>query len=338
MSGGPTDQASLLIALLRASSIPARYVRGTVQLFDPVADANGGRVARWVGAKSYTGAGSILAQGLFTPAINTVGAQFNHVWVEACVPYGHYRGASVDNSGERWIPLDPSFKDKTYQSGIATSVSFDYTNTGYLAARTNGPDSLPQEKYAQEVEAVIRGANPVATIADAPYKGTQKKLALDILPSSLPFEVASFTNWPGSSSPETAQLPAAHRYRFSIGGLGLASAHNLYLPDVALSRVTLAFKGATTGDQSALDTWRTDNSIGSAIPCTINVMPVLRVEGVDQGIIGGTVGLCTTNNPLTMGVYLDEYSANALNAISYANIGAANIHALQAYAFQGSTA
>ena len=64
-SGGPTDQASLLIALLRASNIPARYVSGEVAITDPVSDPNGGRVARWVGAKSYVGAASILDQGLF---------------------------------------------------------------------------------------------------------------------------------------------------------------------------------------------------------------------------------------------------------------------------------
>lgn len=336
-AGGPTDQSSLLIALLRASNIPARYVRGTVQMFDPVADASGGRVARWVGAKSYTGAGAILAQGLFAPTIYTnAGVQFNHVWVEACVPYGRYRGVAVDNTGERWIPLDPSFKDKTYQAGIATSVSFDYTGpTGYLSTRTNGPDSLPHEAYAQQVQASVRSTNPTATLQDLPYKGTQKILKVDILPASTPFEVVSFTNWPGTSSPEAAQLPAAHRYRFSIGGLGLASAYSMYLPDVALSRVTLAFKGATAGDQSALDAWRTDNNVDSAVPCTINVAPVLRVDGQDKGISGGTVGLCTTANSLTLGVYLDEFSASALNAVGYGGIGAANIHALQAYAFQG---
>lgn len=340
-SGGPTDQASLLIALLRASNIPARYVRGTVAVTDPVADPNGGRVARWVGAKSYQGAASILAQGLFgagTYSFNgsVVGVQMNHVWVEACVPYGRYRGAAVDNTGERWIPLDPSFKDKTYQAGISTGVSFDYT--GYLAARTNGPDSLPEEAFAQQAQTAARVTDPNAALRDIPYKGTIRKLTVDILPASLPYDVVAFTNWPGTTSPEIAQLPSQHRYRLAVGGLGLASAYNLYLPDISLSRVTLAFKGATAGDQTALDAWHTDNNLASAIPCTINVQPVLRVDGVDQGVSGGTVGLCTTTNPLTLGVYLDEYSAGALNAVSYNNIGAANIHALQAYAFQASDA
>ena len=32
--------------------------------------------------------------------------QTAHVWVEACVPYSNYRGAGVDPTGQRWIPLD----------------------------------------------------------------------------------------------------------------------------------------------------------------------------------------------------------------------------------------
>ena len=339
LSGGPTDQASLLIALLRASNIPARYVRGTVQLIDAAPAADGGAVAHWVGAKSYQGAASILANGSFnagtlTNGTQNIGVQLSHVWVEACVPYGHYRGAAVDNSGFRWIPLDASFKDKAYQAGIATNVAFDYS--GYLAARTNGPDSLPQEKYTQQVAAAMRASDPNATVQDAPYQGTPKLLSVDILPASLPFEVVNFTNWPGSTSPEAAQLPGAHRYRFAIGGLGQAAAANLYLPDVALSRVTVSFKGTTPGDQTALDAWRTDNNINSAIPCTLNVVPVLMVEGVDQSISGSSVGLCSINNVLSLTVNLDEVSATPLNGVTYNNIGAANWHALQAYAFQGS--
>ncbi|WP_124945834.1 DUF6531 domain-containing protein, partial [Sulfurirhabdus autotrophica] len=345
-AGGPTDQASLLIALLRASNIPARYVRGTVKITDPSPTspaADGGRMARWVGAKSYAGAAAILAAGKFNTtlfhnsALQNNAVQFQHVWVEACVPYGRYRGAAVDNSGERWIPLDPSFKDKSYQAGIATSVSFDYP--GYLAARTNGPDSLPQEAYAQQVQTIVRNANPDATVGDVPYKGTQNPLTVDILPASLPFEVVNFTNWPSTTSPEAYQLPPDHRYRFSISGLGLASPYNLYLPDVALSRVTLSFKGATQGDQTLLDAWRTDNNTSSAIPLcnTVSVVPVLRVEGQDKGISGAAVDLCSTKNALSLSVFLDEFSGTA-QTVNYNNIGAANLLALQGYAFQGSDA
>jgi RHS repeat-associated protein len=346
-AGGPTDQASLLIALLRASNVPARYVTGQVQVLDRTSDPTGGRIARWVGAKSYQSAAQILAQGRFSIGIvnnsssQPIGAQLQHVWVEACVPYGHYRGASIDASGERWIALDPSFKDQAFQPGIATSVSFDYT--GYLAHRTNGADSLPQEAYAQQVEAAVRAIDPNLALEDVPFTGALNPLALDLLPASLPFEVVAFTNWSGTSSPEASQLPAAHRYRFAIG-VGMASPASVYLPDVALSRVTLSFKGATGADQTALSSWYGDGNVSSAVPCTINVVPVLLVGGVDQGISGASVGLCAgqigSGKPapltLTLSVYLDEVSSNPANAVTYNNISAANWHALQAYSFQAS--
>lgn len=141
-AGNATDQASLLIALLRAANIPARYVKGTVRF------VNDPRLLRWVGARDYAGAAQILAQGAiranYSPTDQRI--EFTHVWVEACVPYKNYRGTGSDTSGHRWIPLDPSFKDRAYQTGIAgiaTNVAFDYT--GYLARRT---DALPEERYA----------------------------------------------------------------------------------------------------------------------------------------------------------------------------------------------
>lgn len=369
-AGGPTDQASLLIALLRASNIPARYVRGQVALRDSPSAPNystGGRVGQWVGAKSYAAAKEILDQGLFNPAPISqngtgapyVGVIFNHVWVEACLPYAHYRGSAFDKSGHRWVPFDPSYKDKTYQPGIAHTQTFDYDT--YMSRRQNGPSSLPQEAYANQVEASIRNANPNDTAQDVPYKGVISPISLDILPNSLPFDVVNFTNWPGTSSPEIAQLPAAHRYQWFIGGLSSlpfpaspnpipGNVFSLYLPDVALKRVTLSFAGANTDDQLAINNWLASSS---GLPCTtqINVLPVIMVDGVAQTLPSGvtSVPLCSDSNSLKMNVVLQETanpSANPttayaeyigqINSVSYTNIGSANWHALQAYAFQGS--
>lgn len=394
-AGGPTDQASLLIALLRASNIPARYVRGQVEMSDsnlaPIY-ATGGRVAQWVGAKSYVAATKILGLGKFNPLLVTsdgtptgipLGVRFNHVWVEACVPYGRYRGAALDFSGHRWIPLDPSYKDHTYQPGISTIglVNVDTFLATYMNARSNGPDSLPHEAYAKQLEIAVRAANPnnaTLTVQDVPYKGTINPLKLDILPNSLPFEVVTFTNWPGTSSPEIAQLPADHRYRWFIHGLNnllpvprippnQPAGFSLYLPDVALKRVTLSFKGATpTPDQTNLSAWQSDGNINSS-PCstTINVVPVIMVDGATQvlPVVSGSLAVCSASNVnyynLSMNVGLQElnpsatpvpvtdsngnpnlnrdpYGIGEINYVDYTNIGAINWHALQAYAFQGS--
>ena len=346
-AGGPTDQASLLIALLRASNIPARYVRGTVDVLDGSPAADGGRVAHWVGAKSYAGAAAILGQGL-APTHNqltngtggpVIGVRVSHVWAEACVAYAHYRGASTDNAGFRWIPLDPSFKDKTYQAGIATNVSFDYTK--FLAKRT---DTLAHEWYQQQVTSAIKTVAPNYannTLADVPYKGTQVPLSVDVLPATLPYEVSAFTNWSNSGTPETADLPDTHRYKFNISvmnssGTVLAPAVTLSLPQTALNRVTLSFQGATGSDQTTLASWQNDASTTSALPCSVNVVPVVKLEGVTQSTGTTAVGLCTTNNQLALSVSLGELTVPTVNTVTYTNIGGANYHALQAYGFQAS--
>ena len=268
-AGNATDQSSLLIALLRASNFPARYVKGLVQLLDTKPDPLGGRAARWVGAKSYAGASAIFGQGQ-NPSYGTVtnsnlqdtGIQLTHVWVEACVPYSHYRGTQADSAGSRWIPLDPSFKDIKYQAGIVTNVSFDYTT--FLSKRTN---ALPDEYFATQVESYIKGVAPNYannTLADVPYSGTQVPLTMDILPASLPYEVSSFLNWAGTTSPEIAEVPDSHRYKFNVTEKNSAGTqlltYTLSLPQTALSRTTLSFQGATAADQTALGAWQNDGT------------------------------------------------------------------------------
>ncbi|NJD06724.1 MAG: hypothetical protein FIA97_09540, partial [Methylococcaceae bacterium] len=342
-AGGSTDQASLLIALLRASNIPSRYVKGQIWVLDQTPAPVDGRAPRWVGAKSYTAAGKILATG-YNPvagAISTAlgqGITATQVWGEACVPYGHYRGVPLDNAGHRWIPMDPSFKDMRYQPGIANNVTFDAT--GYLAQRTF---ELPHEWYERQVDAAIKGANPAVMLWDAPYRGEIEPRPLDILPASLPYLVSGFRSWAGTTSPETAELPASHRYQLdvNVNGTTLTSA-TLALPQVALSRVSLSFKGATAADQTALDAWRNDGNLGSALTCgnVVHVTPVVKVDGAEQtpAATPAAVDVCSTTNSLTLTVSLPELTNPVVNIAPFKTIAAANIDVLAFYARQSSDA
>lgn len=348
-SGGATDQASLLIALLRASNIPARYVKAQVRVTDPSPDPSGGRVARWLGAKSYAGAAAMLSQGQ-NPSVITinnanaqaVGVSFTHVWAEACVPYSHYRGMQHSNAGARWIPLDASFKDVSYEAGIAINVSFDYA--GFLARRSH---LLPDEYFAEQVQQAVQASNTSASLADVGDKRRVRPLIIDVLPASTPFDVSSFLSWDGGSSSEVAELPDSHRIKLNVAFSNAAGepllSQTLSLPETSLNRLTLSFRGATPSDQIAFNAWQNDGSMGTALPCTVNVVPVLRggrngAEGVElaAGAASSPLGVCSTDNQLTMSVTLDELVNPNLNSVSYDNIHAANYHALQAYAFQAS--
>lgn len=347
-AGNDTDQASLLIALLRASNIPARYVKGTIHVLDPAPAGKNGRAMKWLGAKDYSGATTILGMGripniagILNDSKQKIGVQLDHIWVEACVPYGHYRGAKIDNTGHRWIPLDPSFKEKTYKGGLSHSASFDYSS--YLANRTNGPDSLPHEVYAQRVKANIRDTNPNASLEDVPYRGSIVPFKLDILPASLPYDVTEFLAWgDGISDADTAILPERHRYQLKTtisDKLNVPLATKTFvMAEHVLKRITLSFKGATSSDENLLADWR----MGNITVPAINVVPVIKSEATDPVIGTRAVQFTTEDNRLDLQVLLPELGDCATNApscvnqVTYHNIGAANYHALQAYAFQAS--
>ena len=349
-SGGPTDQASLLIALLRASNVPARYVKGEIQLRDGSNLEASGRAPKWIGAKSYVASAQVLAQGR-NPSVTyfTDGIKFYHVWVEACVPYANYRGARVDNTGHRWIPLDPSYKENTYQPGIAPDAQlpkFDYSGSAgtYMAARTN---TLPQEKFAEQIEAWAKTQSPNFNnnaITDVPYQATATQRFVDVLPASLPYEVTQFLVWDAATNntAEAAEVPDKHRYKFNVTvGSGSGQSVSLSLPSVALKRITLSFKGATTADQSAIDAWKNDGVMTTlCAPGTVNAIPSIKVDGTEQTLASPvSVGFCSTGNSLDLEVRIEELGTGlpgSVNHVSFSNIGAANYHALQAYAFQAS--
>ena len=286
LAGNATDQASLLIALLRASKIPARYVQGNIQIVDPAASqGQNGRAPRWLGVKTYRAAANVLANGLnpnaatVTNGAADVGVGLRQVWVEACVPYGNYRGEALDNSGYRWIPLDPSFKDTRLQPGIpgvAANVAFDYSAaTGYLKTRT---DELPQEAYQRQAANYILGLDPDNSLRDVGYIGATTPRALDILPAALPYTVAGFVNWSNTATPETAALPDSHRYKLQVtvkdtAGTALLS-QTIGYPKAALQRLTLSY----APDAATQPVWGAWSGDLAALPAAlVKVSPVLKI-------------------------------------------------------------
>jgi len=124
--GNAFDTASLLIALLRASNIPARYVYGTIEL--PI-----DKVMNWVGgftdanaALDFIASGGIPVTGIISGGKVTK-ARMEHVWVEAYVPYGNYRGTMIDQTLKTWTPMDGSYKQYTYTEPkeFASKIGFD---------------------------------------------------------------------------------------------------------------------------------------------------------------------------------------------------------------------
>lgn len=108
LGGNDMDQAALLVALLRAKGIPARFMSGTVRITPEQA-------VELTGASDASSAGRLLAARYKNTArLNhngqIVGYKMYHTWAEACIPYTDYRGAGKAGGESVWVQLDPSFK------------------------------------------------------------------------------------------------------------------------------------------------------------------------------------------------------------------------------------
>lgn len=142
--GNSFDTASLLIALLRASGIPARYVYGTVDV--PVKQAMNwvGGVSTPAAALQLFGQGGIPSTGLVSGG-EIKAIELEHVWVEAWVDFNPSRGA-VNKDAHTWVPLDASFKQYVYGPGPnLNDPSFsdmrDHINSAIQTAQWNSQDS-----------------------------------------------------------------------------------------------------------------------------------------------------------------------------------------------------
>jgi hypothetical protein len=128
--GNAMDIASLTIALLRASKIPARYVHGTIDV--PAADFK-----NWAGGFTDLSAAANFASSGGIPITPVVsGGQIDkvrleHVWVEAAIDFMPSMGAK-NKDADSWVALDPSYKQYDFKKGL-DAVALSGINPEQLA-------------------------------------------------------------------------------------------------------------------------------------------------------------------------------------------------------------
>src|SRR5690606_20927404 len=156
--GNAIDTASLLISLLRAANIPARYAYGTVEI--PAE-----KVMNWVGgAQTPEAAQGILGMGGVPVVCLLEGGKIakfklEHVWVEAYVDYFPSRGM-VEKVGDSWVPMDASFKqyDFTVGMNLKEQVPFDaeaFANTIQSKTVVNEAEGWVQNVQQADIEAQL---------------------------------------------------------------------------------------------------------------------------------------------------------------------------------------
>ncbi len=303
--GNSFDTASLLIGLLRASGIPARYVYGTVQI---PAD----RAMNWVGGVSKPEAAQQLMGQGGIPNIGVISGgvvkfiKLEHVWVEAYVDYVPSRGA-VNRSPDTWIPMDASYKQYTYTQGmdIKTAVPLDAQAlvTQAQTGATIDPSGWVQNvngtaiqsaltSYQTQVQSYINTTKPNATVGDVLGSKTIVPNTSSILAGTLPYtRIATggkFTELP---------LQVRHQFQYSLYVSAMDRAMDTpvitlkqSLPALAGKKITLSFAPATTADAGLIASYlpkaHADGSpiLPSELPASlpgylIHLIAEMRVDG-----------------------------------------------------------
>jgi hypothetical protein len=285
--GNDYDQASLLIALLRVAGIPARYATGTIRM--PVDQAT-----NWLGIDDKLNAASLLATAgmeavLYISGPDTVAIGCRRVWVEAWLPYVNYRGAINDSVGRTWIPIDPVFKQYTYDRGINFPAEIGFDGDAFIDdyLSTFRPEP-PIEVFRQMLLDELPGYHPEATYEDLFTTRSVIEETDGILPGTLPYELMTFD---GTFS----EIATNKRYyiRFHVHGQGTDLDYSTSLPEIVQKQVTISYVGATPADQQIIDD--AGGIFHVEDPYLVDLKPVLKIDGCEVATGSGEVMMGLTH-------------------------------------------
>ncbi|MFP1678351.1 transglutaminase domain-containing protein [Alloalcanivorax sp. C16-2] len=271
--GNAFDTASLLIALLRASDIPARYAMGTVRI---PAD----QVMNWVGGVNVpSAAGNLMGQGGIPNTGLARGGQISHfelehIWVEAWIDFHPSRGAD-HRTGDTWVPMDASFKQYQYSEGMDLQDQVPFDAEGL--ARTIEQESTINEEegwvqgvpgtaieerledYRAELQAYIDNQAPEATVGEVLGTKTIKDVIHQQLTASLPYDLVT-RQLTTSELSDSVRWKFRYRLHTSTNGYKGSELLTIEEPTVALAgkSLSLSFSPATQEDEDTLASYLPD--------------------------------------------------------------------------------
>ncbi len=283
-AGNDLDQASLLIALLRASGIPSRYAQGVGEI-QPAS-----RLASWVGVEGGDeAAGLLLTAGFqavqqiaFDGTTSSVHVALS--WVEAYLPYGNYRGVPLDASGRTWVPLCPAVKPQTISHGMNFVTSMNFNADAFLMDYiSNVYTAMPMERFESQVQGWLNTNHPGTLVDEVVWRHDTEKEYIGLLPASPPFEIIAVSN-------RTATLTDADRVRVRIHvyrGTTNFVDQTLPLSALAAGPVHINFIAATTNDQATVDSF---GGIYTTPPQLVQLKALLQVNGANISTSTVTIG------------------------------------------------
>jgi transglutaminase-like putative cysteine protease len=320
--GNAFDTASLLIALLRYSGIPARYQMGTIEV--PIAKA-----MNWLGGFTDPRAAARFAASGGIPSAGTVeqggvlrSIRMEHVWVVAHLDYAPSRGA-IQFAGNTWVSLDPGSKlyDRFPGADLASRLGFDIapviqhldTTTEFNSANGSmiSVDTAFIDQTYQGFINRLTVAFPSGDHRQAFPPAAIRRQELAIAPAALPYRVLV-------NGPAVATLPAGLRHSITAW-LNDNSGNRLLefqaaLPEIADKPISLLYMPATQADVDLIRAavppdFLSDHEPGTLVQRVMQqipahlmrVRPVLQVNGAEAAT-SSPVGMGQT---LTLNVRFD---------------------------------
>ena len=303
--GNAFDISSLLIALLRASNVPARYSYGTIEI-------PSGQLQDWVGGTANVlSALTLLSQGgIPNIAVTSGGAvtsvRLEHIWVEAWLDFAPSRGA-VNRKPAVWLPMDAAFKQHSQTQGIDLANAAGLDGNSLVAAAASGATVDPVAGFVQNANQtgvlnlvdsytdradISIGLSPSTKIGDVLGTRSIVSRVVPILPGALPYKLVA-------QGPRYSSLPSSlqHQFIYSLyassfdrDGDSPVWTFQESLPNLAGKSITLYFRPATQADSDAIrgflprphsdGTPISPQEVPGSIPAVVNMTSELRVDGI----------------------------------------------------------
>lgn len=291
-SGNAADISSLLVALLRAAQVPARYVYGTIDV--PI-----DRAMNWVGVSTPHAAQELLGQGGVPVLAVTSGGRITklrleHVWVEAWVDYVPSRGA-VNRVGDTWIPLDASYKqyEITPPVDVEQQVPFDVSAALTQFQQAATVDTASGSVLAVDLEVVRDLAASYQSQLQASLEATHPEFTSvqlygwrHIVQQTPAVLAAGLPNQVLTVGARFATLPSTLRHRASISLYASALDQalespqfttELSLPRLGLSRLSVHYRPASAADEQVIQS-AIDSNATSLPAYLIRVIPQIKLD------------------------------------------------------------
>jgi len=282
--GNDADTAGLLIALLRAKGIPARYVRGTVELPAALAASMAGTATAELALRAFERAG--FPHEAVTAAAGIASVKVERVWVEAYLPYANYRGEVLDAQEKVWVPLDPGFKRLSPPRGLDVVTELGFDGRAFLDEYLQSPHTeSPLESARGRVASLLSARRPDLTMADVPNSRALAAQSLGLLPASLPYKVLA-------RAEVSYAAPLQHTVRFVAESAGASVLDETFpLADLLGERLTLSYVPFSEDDEAVAKRY---GGMLQTPPYLIEVKPVLKRGGVVIATGSAGIGLGVT--------------------------------------------